>query len=90
MVFISGPELIIAGSRDRNIYTWKCPLREMMANGTSPPPTGLQCQTIEEPDKTIEGHTLGVTALAVNNGNTCVIYIYIHVYIYMYNTLCTL
>lgn len=39
-----------------------------MANGTSPPPTGVQSQTIEEPDKTIEGHTLGVTALAVNNG----------------------
>lgn len=39
-----------------------------MANGTSPPPTGVPSQTIEEPDKTIEGHTLGVTALAVHNG----------------------
>ena len=69
VAYIASPQLVIAGSRDRNIYTWSCARHnEATANGTSPPTTGVQCQTVEEPDKTIEGHTLGVTALAVNDG----------------------
>jgi WD40 repeat protein len=68
VVYIASPQLIIAGSRDRNIYTWKCGLRDdVVPNGTPPPSSAVQCQTVEEPDKTIEGHTLGVTALAVND-----------------------
>ena len=74
-MYIASPQLIIAGSRDRNIYTWKCGLRDdVVPNGTPPPSSAVQCQTVEEPDKTIEGHTLGVTALAVNDGRMYTMY----------------
>ena len=66
MTCLSDSQLVIAGSRDRNIYTWK--ISEAVSNGTSPPTPAVPYQTVEEPDKTIEGHTLGVTALAVSNG----------------------
>ena len=35
--------------------------------GTNGPTTN---QTINEPEKTIEGHTLGVTSLATNDGRS--------------------
>ena len=66
VAYLSDSQLVIAGSRDRNIYTWK--ISEAVPNGTPPPTRDIPYRTVEEPDKTIEGHTLGVTALAVSNG----------------------
>ena len=65
---LADARLIIAGSRDRKIYTWK--ISEAIPNGTPSPTPEVLYQTVAEPDKTIEGHTLGVTALAVSNGET--------------------
>ena len=66
VAYLSDSQLVIAGSRDRNIYTWK--IGESVPNGTPPPTRDVPYRTVDEPDKTIEGHTLGVTALAVSNG----------------------
>ncbi len=61
-----------AASRDRSIYAWNWP-REKPDEDSSPsttttPATDEYNVLVPEPAATLQGHSLGVTALAHNEG----------------------
>lgn len=64
-----------AASRDRSIYAWNWPEPEpdKKEDGDSTPiipeKDNVCNRLISEPSLTLQGHTLGVTALANNEGN---------------------
>lgn len=60
--------VVYAASRDRSIYGWDWPEGDSSSTQPVQEKGGVHCRLVEEPSLTLQGHSLGVTALASSEG----------------------